>query len=57
MNDVGFNIVEEIALGPDRMSDNGGIYAPAVNARIHDNVVRNVSYYNFAGLGIYGEGG
>ncbi len=54
---VAFNEVSEIAIGPGRLSDNGGIYSPAINTDILHNYVHNVGCYDFGGLGFYAEGG
>ena len=56
-NEIGYNRVRNIATGPGRLSDNGGIYVPAIATDVHHNEVFNVSDYHFSGLGVYGEGG
>ena len=56
-NEIGYNRVRNIATGPGRLSDNGGIYVPAIATDVHHNEVSNVSDYHFSGLGVYGEGG
>lgn len=58
-NTIAYNKVQNIAMGPDRLSDNGGIYVPALNVDVHHNEVSNISSYarEVAGKGVYGEGG
>merc|ERR1712096_120689 len=54
---VAYNEVHDIAMGPSRLSDNGGIYSPAINTDILHNYVHDVGCYDFGGLGFYAEGG
>ena len=54
---VAYNEVSNIAMGPSRLSDNGGIYSPAINTDIVHNYVHGIGCYTFGGLGIYAEGG
>ena len=54
---VAFNEVADIATGPARLSDNGGIYSPAINTVFRHNYVHNVGCFTFGGQGFYGEGG
>ena len=57
VNVISWNRIHQIAMGPDRLSDNGGLYLPVISASVHHNEVYDVGFYNFAGLGIYAEGG
>ena len=54
---VAYNHVHDIAMGPSRLSDNGGIYSPAINTDLLHNYVHDVGCYDFGGLGFYAEGG
>ena len=54
---VAYNEVTDIATGPSRLSDNGGIYSPAINTEFEHNYVHDIGFYNFGGMGIYAEGG
>ena len=55
VNEISWNRVHQIAMGPDRLSDNGGLYLPVISASVHHNEVYDVGFYNFAGLGVYAE--
>jgi hypothetical protein len=56
-NVVSQNLVHRIGLSPYALSDNGAIYAPAVDLLVEKNILRHVSCYDFGGFGIYSEGG
>ena len=46
---VAYNEVADIATGPARLSDNGGIYSPAINTRFVGNYIHGVSCFTFGG--------